>query len=365
MGDIILVEGDNQLNIQMVPIVGVARLYGIITDDTTGIPVVGANITIYQDYDTKTKSWNIFTDQYGFYEAVDMIPGVSADMVIYAGGYKTFTRTGIPIAEGDNELNVVLTWKGGPRDVPRFIDYSIFLVAGQEWPIVSGLEFPFSLTVWLPYQEYLFRCYLNISHREERDNLTMGSTSLLPASLWDRLSQEWQDYYTEQGWIRFTTAGEYTVEGTERAVWTYKRGVSWYKDVPLLPWTYDVKYWIYRQVVEVNAKGGLAYYSETAEGHYEAGGIVGTVEVIHPIGYGGLRGTVTDAGTGEPLGYVKVASANVSDRTNAQGEYRLTYMSPTYSDFTVEFSKFGYETVTRNFRLNQGWNEINIQMSPL
>lgn len=47
MADIVLVEGNNELNIQMTPIPPpVANLYGMVTDIYTGAPLAGVLVTI-------------------------------------------------------------------------------------------------------------------------------------------------------------------------------------------------------------------------------------------------------------------------------------------------------------------------------
>jgi len=111
LGDIVIVEGNNKLNVQLVPIiVPTTRLYGYVTDRYTGAPIVGAVGTVYQDYDTDTESYDLVTDSQGYYEIRDMLVEVDVTMmVIYADGYITYTNENIPIVEGDNQLNVRMT----------------------------------------------------------------------------------------------------------------------------------------------------------------------------------------------------------------------------------------------------------------
>ncbi len=265
-------EGDNEypapINMTRIEVYA-ARLYGYITDNETGGPVFGADITVYQDYDTKTADYHVYTDEQGYYEITDMIPEVRADMVIYAGGYKTYTRTGIPIHEGDNERNIILTWAGGPRDVPRFIDYSL------PPQIVGGSMFPANMRVWLPYQNYLFRFGLQLKGEATAAGPGARLTipwNMLPASLWDRCNE-----YTQGKYTRFDAEGECLLEAIVEAIYR-----PWHarEDEPLPPGIYEVSADIHRQVVEVNPQGGLTLFGSEAPGDYRERKVVGTVEII-------------------------------------------------------------------------------------
>jgi len=47
MGDIVLVEGNNPLNVQLVPVAApVATLYGVVTDAETGYALAGVKVTL-------------------------------------------------------------------------------------------------------------------------------------------------------------------------------------------------------------------------------------------------------------------------------------------------------------------------------
>ncbi len=47
MADIVLVEGDNELNVGLTPIPPpMANLYGVVTDAETGTPISGVKVTI-------------------------------------------------------------------------------------------------------------------------------------------------------------------------------------------------------------------------------------------------------------------------------------------------------------------------------
>ena len=86
---------------------GLANLYGFITDAETGAPIAGVSGTVYQDYDAKTDKYDFTTDSSGYYLIKNMLVEVDVTkMVVYANGYKTYTNEDIPIAEGNNELNI-------------------------------------------------------------------------------------------------------------------------------------------------------------------------------------------------------------------------------------------------------------------
>ena len=86
---------------------GLANLYGFITDDETGEPIAGVDITVYQDYDSDTAEYHTTTDSRGYYQILDMLVEVDVtQMAVYANGYETYANEDIPIVEGNNELNI-------------------------------------------------------------------------------------------------------------------------------------------------------------------------------------------------------------------------------------------------------------------
>jgi hypothetical protein len=92
---------------------GLANLYGIITDAETGEPIAGVQGTVYQDYDTETESCDFTTNSRGYYEIRNLLVEVDVTkMVIYADGYVTYTNENVPIAEGNNELNIQMEVAG-------------------------------------------------------------------------------------------------------------------------------------------------------------------------------------------------------------------------------------------------------------
>jgi len=334
-----------------------ARLYGYITDNETGEPVVGADITVYQDYDTKTADYHVYTNEQGYYEITDMIPEVRASMVIYAGGYKDYTRTGIPIYEGDNERNIVLTWAGGSRDVPKFVSYSL------PSQVVSGEEFPISMTVWLPYRPGIeVNCRLMIQPRPKAGLIRIYPIreQFLTAKDWDKCNEYFQGKY-----IRFDSEGGYTLETVARAEYEEYRTD---KILPLPPGIYDVNYTITRQCVEVRGEGTVHHFPCDEE--YDTGSIVvGTFEVLHDTGLASLTGVVTHVDTSERLQNVKVTISgpvSTSVHTNSEGEYE--FLNLPVGDFTITLRDsrwyltpggwwdWGYVYATYNVSLKQGWN---------
>jgi len=88
------------------PSPGLANLYGFITDDETGEPIAGADITVYQDYDSDTAPYHATSDSQGYYQILDMLVEVDVtQMAVYANGYKAYANEDIPIVEGNNELS--------------------------------------------------------------------------------------------------------------------------------------------------------------------------------------------------------------------------------------------------------------------
>jgi len=68
MGDIVLVEGSNELNIGMVPIPPpLANLYGVVTDAETGYAIEGVKVTI--------DAIETFTNALGQYLFEGLTPG--------------------------------------------------------------------------------------------------------------------------------------------------------------------------------------------------------------------------------------------------------------------------------------------------
>ncbi len=116
MADIAIVEGTNELNIQMVPVAvppGLANLYGRVTDAETGAPIVGM-VGIYAGR-------IITTDADGVYLLTELTPG-SYTIKFDVLDYETLIDE-IAVVEGDNELNVELV----PVLLPEFTGFSLML----------------------------------------------------------------------------------------------------------------------------------------------------------------------------------------------------------------------------------------------
>ena len=67
MGDILLSEGVNELNVQLTPIAQVASLYGVVTDAETGQPIDGVKVTL--------DSFVTYTNASGAYAFEGLNPG--------------------------------------------------------------------------------------------------------------------------------------------------------------------------------------------------------------------------------------------------------------------------------------------------
>lgn len=84
MTDIVLVEGDNVLNVNLTPIPPpVANLYGKVTDAQTGYPLSGVKVTI--------DSLVTYTDAGGNYGFTGLSPG-SYVITFEKDGYETLVR---------------------------------------------------------------------------------------------------------------------------------------------------------------------------------------------------------------------------------------------------------------------------------
>ena len=84
MGDIVLVEGDNVLDVSLTPIPPpVANLYGKVIDAETGYPLSGVKVTI----DGLTD----YTDASGNYGFTGLPPG-SYTLTFEKDGYETLVR---------------------------------------------------------------------------------------------------------------------------------------------------------------------------------------------------------------------------------------------------------------------------------
>lgn len=83
------------------------KLFGYVTDASTGAPIDGAIGTVYQDKGTRTWDYDFVTNTGGYYEIIGMIDDADQTlMVVYADGYQPFTNENVPISEGDNTLNI-------------------------------------------------------------------------------------------------------------------------------------------------------------------------------------------------------------------------------------------------------------------
>lgn len=83
MADITLQEGDNELNVQMPPVVVLANLYGVVTEAETGYPLSGVKVTI--------DSLVTYTDTSGNYGFTGLTPG-SYTVTFEKEGYETEVR---------------------------------------------------------------------------------------------------------------------------------------------------------------------------------------------------------------------------------------------------------------------------------
>jgi len=84
MADIVLVEGNNELNVGLTPIPPpVANLYGVVTDAETGYPLSGVRVTI--------DGLVVFTDASGNYGFTGLTPGAYT-ITFEKDGYETVIR---------------------------------------------------------------------------------------------------------------------------------------------------------------------------------------------------------------------------------------------------------------------------------
>lgn len=84
MADIILIEGNNELNVGMVPILPpVANLYGVVTDAETGYAIEGVKVTI--------DGLTAYTDSLGQYAFAGLTPGAYT-ITFEKEGYETAVR---------------------------------------------------------------------------------------------------------------------------------------------------------------------------------------------------------------------------------------------------------------------------------
>ena len=83
MADIVLAEGNNMLNVGLVPIPAVANLYGVVTDADTGFVLVGVKVTI--------AGLVTYTDLNGTYAFEALTPG-SYTITFEKEGYETLIK---------------------------------------------------------------------------------------------------------------------------------------------------------------------------------------------------------------------------------------------------------------------------------
>ncbi len=84
MGDIVLVEGSNELNVGLTPIPPpVANLYGVVTDAETGAPLAGVLVSI--------DGLSLTTNAGGYYMFTELPPG-SYTITFEKEGYETVVR---------------------------------------------------------------------------------------------------------------------------------------------------------------------------------------------------------------------------------------------------------------------------------
>ncbi len=83
MADITLQEGNNELNVQMPPVVVLANLYGVVTDAETGYPLEGVRVSI--------NGLTTYTNGSGYYGFEELTPG-SYTITFEKEGYETEVR---------------------------------------------------------------------------------------------------------------------------------------------------------------------------------------------------------------------------------------------------------------------------------
>ena len=83
MADITLQEGNNELNVQMPPVVVLANLYGVVTDAETGYPLEGVRVSI--------NGLTTYTNGSGYYGFEELTPG-SYTVTFEKEGYETEVR---------------------------------------------------------------------------------------------------------------------------------------------------------------------------------------------------------------------------------------------------------------------------------
>jgi len=84
MADIVLYEGNNVLNVQMVPIpLPVANVYGVVTDAQTGFALSGVKVSINGSV--------VYTDAGGNYGFSGLTPG-NYEIRFEKEGYETVVR---------------------------------------------------------------------------------------------------------------------------------------------------------------------------------------------------------------------------------------------------------------------------------
>ncbi len=110
---VIVIEGQNTPNVDfaLTPIGGVGSISGMVTDEITGQPIVGAGITL-SDLDCM---W--FTDSTGHYMCDDVPSGVYLVYASAIGYYPETYPDSVTVVEGQNtpDIDFALTPVGGPE----------------------------------------------------------------------------------------------------------------------------------------------------------------------------------------------------------------------------------------------------------
>ena len=247
------------------PPVDLANLYGVIADDKTGMPVIGATLTFYQP---ETPKYTTQTNEWGFFQILGMVDGVMAEYAIEAGGYETLTGSVIP--QGNHELNFTMKWILEEREVPKFLS------ADFPSQIESGESFPFSVSLQLPYvgDRTAYSCRLRFTRSEwHADNFGLW-WEFMP---WDAYQLVADKYKYFDNWvIPFDQAGVWTAIGRMDAL--TEIGHKWNRHmVPAPPGIYDVSLWILRyQILDISPEGRMETDTDADFGLLH----IGTAEVI-------------------------------------------------------------------------------------
>ncbi|HEB85008.1 MAG TPA: hypothetical protein ENI92_08425, partial [Bacteroidetes bacterium] len=346
----------DSLAIRIAQVPGDADVSGQVTDFDTGLPIADAIVTIAFHSDT--------TDAGGDYAITGLFPGTN-DVTIWAPGYNQLSTT-VDLVSGQNTADFQLVstanaafYDDFETDTGFWITYTVApdsLVDWERGTPGGGTYSPVPASAHSGSNVYATR--LAEEHRASAQDyleldlpMSAGPAATLTYWQWMELFSPWDGYNveitTDDGatWVPLQPVGGYPVDPVTNLFDADGNTQPGFAGEPEMWEQVDFSLAAY-----AGQTFRIRFHLGTSSVVNKYGVAIDDIAFYGVTGPGGLEGTVTDAGTGDPLvnARVQVRLAGQQDlwietRTNALGQYTFILPIDTYD---VTCVAAGYETQT-------------------